>query len=75
MVASVDGSASPPDHMEPTLSRDMDVFETFTISSEEHIESNGNGSMSRVPELQCHFSVCRDIHPLPAYPPMQFLLH
>ena len=69
-IASTDGSASPSDHTEPPLYYNfMEVFETFTISPEEHVESDGNGSMSSIPELQCHLSVCRDTYPLPAYPP------
>ena len=57
-AARADGSASLLDHTEPTLSLDMDVFETFTISSEEHIERDGDGSMSNI------------LEPLPVYSPI-----
>ena len=57
-VARADGSASLQDHTEPTLSLDMDVFKTFTITSEEHVERDGNGSICSIPE------------PLPAYSPI-----
>ena len=57
-AARADGSASLLDHTEPTLSLIMDVFETFTISSEEHVERDGDGSMSSM------------LEPLPVYSPI-----
>jgi len=54
----VDGSASLLGHTEPTLSLDMDAFETFTISSEERVERDGDSSMSSI------------LEPLPVYSPI-----